>query len=313
MMAQILRQMSYFESSIPHWLVVSQRDMAARDEGRLELGAALFRMGRAAEAVRFLEKPFEAVPLERARQLLLAECDLELELYPEALKVVQEWPAVPGVARIRHRALSYQGRPDEARKAIEALEGKTSEDRHIRSMMEVSFLREEGDFAAAGKALEAAARELRKGSPEWAKVKRSEIALRIESGEGAALAAVVDELSDVQEGHVKGVALWGRVIALLSEGKPEAAVAAANDFLSQTEPEYTPLRMERLMMLHLTGKMTDEAFEAEIRVMPRGWQNDLLYYLALARGKDRSVAERALRATPGRNFPYHAIRRLLAP
>lgn len=311
MMAQILRQMSYFESSIPHWLIVSQREMAARDEGRLELGSALMRMGRVTEAIRFLEKPFEAVPLERARQLVFAECDLELELYPEALKVVQEWPPLPGVARLRHRALSYLGRPDEARKAVEALEGKTAEERHVRAMMEVSLLREEGDFAAAGKALESAAREAQKGSSEWARIKRSEIALRIESGEDAALMAVVDELSGVPGAHVKGVAQWGRAIALLQAGKKEEAGAAALEFLSRTDPEYTPLRMERVMMLHLAGKVKDEIFEAEVRVVPRGWQNDMLYYLALARG-DRSVAERALQATPGRNFPYHAIRRLLA-
>jgi len=38
--------------------------------------------------------------------------------------------------------------------------------------------------------------------------------------------------------------------------------------------------------------------------------NELLWYLALVTG-DRARAERAAAATPGHNFPYHAIQRLL--
>jgi tetratricopeptide (TPR) repeat protein len=312
LMGRCLRQMSYFESSIPHWRIVSERSLEGRDESLLELGVAFFRMGRAAEAVKYLDKPFESAPLERARQMTLAECNLELELYPDALKILQEWPPVPGAVWVRHRALSYQGRVDEARKAIESLEGKTLEERLLRATLEASLAREEGDFAAAGKALESAAGAVERGTSEWAKIKRSEIALRIESGDVAALAAVAEELSGASGGHVKGVAFWGRAMARLLAGRREEAAAAAREFLSQTDPEYTPLRMERLMMLHLAGEIKDEAFEAEVRSTPRSWQNDLLYYRALAKG-DRPTAERALQATPGRNFPYYAIRRLLGP
>ncbi len=311
LMGRCLRQMSRFEASIPHWKAAFERLPEAREESGLELGTAHFRMGRAKEAFGFLEKPFETPVLDHARRMALAECCLELELYEDALKTLEGWPPHRGVLWIRHRALSFLGRADEARKAIEALEGQTPEDRLTRAILGASLSREEGDFAAAGKALEAALGQVDRGSPDWARLKRSEIALRIEGGETEALAALTDELAGSSEGHAAGVALWGRAIGRLLAGKRDEAAAAAREFLSRTDPEFTPLRMERLMMLHLAGQLKEEALEEEVRALSRTWQNDLLYYMALSRGGDRALAERALRATPGRNFPYHAIRRLL--
>jgi len=248
--------------------------------------------------------------MERRRQMALAECYLELELYQDALKLLESWPPGGGVSWTRHRALSYLGRPDEAREAIESLEGKTAEDRILRSVLRVSQAREGGDFEAARKALQSALGEIERGSPDWARLKRSEIALQIEAGDMAALESAAGDLAGGFDGHVAGVAFWGRALGRLLAGKREEAVAAAREFLTRTDPEFTPLRMERLMMLHLTGELKDEALEAEARATPRSWQNDILFYLALVRG-DRSVAERALQATPGHNFPYHAIRRFL--
>ncbi len=311
LMGQCLRQMSCFEASIPHWKAVYERDPMGREEARFSLGIGLSRMGRAAEAIKYLDGPFEAQALEWGRQMALAECYLELELYEEALRLVEGCPSSGGVVRTRHRALCYLGRPEEARRAVEGFEGNSPEDRLLRSVLLASQAREEGDFDAAGKMLESASAWVETGSSDWAKLKRSEIALRIESGEVEGLEAVAGELARGPDAHVAGVALWGRVIGMLMGDRREEAGRAARDFLSRVDPEFTPLRLERLMMLHLVGEVGDEALEDELRSLPRSWQNDLLYYLALARGGDRGTAERALKATPGRNFPYHAIRRLV--
>ena len=64
------------------------------------------------------------------------------------------------------------------------------------------------------------------------------------------------------------------------------------------------------MMAHLAGRLEDADVEAEARAVPRSRANVLYFYLALATG-DGSWAETALKSTPGRNFPYYAIRRLL--
>ncbi len=312
LMGRCLRAMGYFEASIPHWAWVVERHPAGREPALLELGLALNRMGRAREAVRYLEKSFEVAPLEQQRQLILAECYLELELYEDALKAVEGWPAAGRAVWVRHRALSYLGRPEEARKVVADMQEEDPGARQFKATLQASLAREEGDFDAARRSLEEALRPLEPGGADWARLRRSEIALCIETGDGARLEAVSDELSKHAEGHVAGVALWGRAMARLLAGDREGAAAAAREFLERTDREFTPLRMERLMMLHLAGELKDEILEAEIRELPRSWQNDLLYYLSLARG-DRSLAERALQATSGHNFPYHAIRRLLAP
>lgn len=308
LMGRCLREMAYFESSVPFWKAARDRFPPAREECDLNLGLALFRMGHAVEALPFLKKNLQQPDLEAGRRLALAECCLELERYEEALRILEGAPSGGGVSWIRHRALSYLDRADEARREVEALPESQS---LMRAILEISLARESGDFESAGRSLQAALSRVGDGTSDWARLKRSEIALRIEAGDTVALDRVTDELVGVSEAHVAGVALWGRAIARLLVGKKEEAVAAAGEFLAGVNPEFTPLRMERLMMLHLAGRIADEALEAEIPSLSRTWQNDLLYYLALVRGGDRRLAERALQATPGRNFPYHAIRRLL--
>jgi len=306
-----LRAMAYFESSLPYWKAAYGRLPEAREECALALGVALFRMGRAAQAFPWLEKAFQDPVLEGGRRLALAECCLELERYEESLKILEGAPAGGGVSWIRHRALSFLDRLEEARREVESLPEDNPEHRLLRAILETSLARERGDFEAAGRSLEAALGQAPGGTSDWARLKRSEIALRIEAGEVEALEKTAQELAGSPEGHAAGVALWGQALARLLAGRREEARESAGTFLARTDPEFTPLRMERLMMLHLAGRIGDDALEAEIEALSRTWQNDLLYYLALSRGGDRDLAERALRATPGRNFPYHAIRRLL--
>ena len=70
------------------------------------------------------------------------------------------------------------------------------------------------------------------------------------------------------------------------------------------------MRLERMMMRHLIGELKDADLDAEVRRLSRFHANDVLWYLALATG-DRAWAEKAAAATPGHNYPYHAIQRLL--
>ena len=67
-----------------------------------------------------------------------------------------------------------------------------------------------------------------------------------------------------------------------------------------------------MMMRHLAGELKTADLEAEARLLSRFHANDLLWYLALESG-ERSRAEKALLSTPGHNYPYHSIHRLLKP
>ena len=62
-------------------------------------------------------------------------------------------------------------------------------------------------------------------------------------------------------------------------------------------------------MQHLIGKASTAELEAEAKRVSRVRANDLYWFLAVASG-ERVWAEKGLEATPGRNFPYHALRRL---
>jgi hypothetical protein len=93
-------------------------------------------------------------------------------------------------------------------------------------------------------------------------------------------------------------------------GKRDEAKAAAGEFLAAVEATYSPLRLERMMMRHLRGELKSEELEEEAKRVSRFLSNDLLWYLALATG-EKAWARKAAEATPGRNFPYHAIQRLL--
>ena len=93
-------------------------------------------------------------------------------------------------------------------------------------------------------------------------------------------------------------------------GKREEAVADAKEFLGRVDRELGALRHEILMMEHLMGSRKESDFEIEVKALTRPRVNDLYFYLAISTGKPE-WAKKALEATPGHNFPYHAIRRLL--
>ena len=175
----------------------------------------------------------------------------------------------------RHRALVYLGRGEEAKKLIG--------DRD--PFMLAGQLREEGDFAGAAKLLESTSGDRRK---------RAEMSLAVESGD---LAKLDDEA-------------FFRAIGALLAGQKDKAKAAAWEFLAKTDKEFAPLRLERMMMRHLVDELKDADLEAEVRRLSRFHANDVLFYLALATG-DRAWAEKAAASTPGHNYPYHAIQRLL--
>lgn len=173
----------------------------------------------------------------------------------------------------RHRALVYLGRGDEAR--------KLTSDPYILA----GQLREEGDFAGAAKLL---------ATTSGDRTKRAEMSLAVESGDLAKL-----------DGDA-----YFRAIGHLLGGRRDQAVASGWEFLAKTDKEFSPLRLERMMMRHLVGELKDADLEAEAKLLSRFHANDLLWYLALATG-DRAWAEKAAASTPGRNYPYHAIQRIL--
>jgi hypothetical protein len=173
----------------------------------------------------------------------------------------------------RHRALVYLGRGEEAR--------KLTDDPYILS----GQLREEGDFAGAAKLLATTSGE---------RTKRAELSLAVESGDLAKL-----------DGDP-----FFRAIGALMAGQKDKAVGAAWEYLAKTDKEFAPLRLERMMMRHLVGELKDADLEAEVKLLSRFHANDVLWYLALATG-DRAWAEKAAASTPGHNYPYHAIQRML--
>lgn len=289
LMGECLMAMSAYESAVPHFEAALEGD---REEPRIQLGAAHQIMGRSARALPYLEKPALDENLERLRLGSLAECYLDLERYEESLKLLDALGNDLKYVRARHRALCYAGRADEAQKLLEKLDAQATVP--LRAMR----AREEGDFAAA--------LELLRGSG-GSRFRRSELSVLLESGDLARLESASFAASEPMD---RGVALWHRAMALLLQGRRDEAKAAAKEFLAAGDREYTPLRLERLMMRHLIGEVRDAEIEGEAREVARFFANDLYFYLAAATG-DRAWAEKALQSTPGHNFPYHAIRRFL--
>jgi hypothetical protein len=155
-------------------------------------------------------------------------------------------------------------------------------------------LREEGDFAGAAKALESAT---------GPRAKKAELSLAIESGDLAKIEPIAAGLSP-EDGA------FARALGHLLAGRRDKAMTAAFEFLYKTDREFSPLRLERMMMRHLAGELKDADLESEAKLLSRFHANDLLWYLALATG-DRAWAEKAAASTPGHNYPCHSIQRLL--
>jgi hypothetical protein len=280
LLGKCLRELKFYEASIPPLRVAYEAGPPYHEQAALYLALSLKSIGRCAEALKYYELPTE---LNKELPLARAEVLLELERYDEALKLLPE-SGDPSILWARHRALLYMGKADEARALAEARD----------PFLLAGQLREEGDFAGAARILEA--------NP-GPRARKAELILAVESGDVAKVLAIAAELTTED-------APFFRAIGQLMAGRKDAAVAAAWEFLAKTDKEYSPLRLERMMMRHLVGELKDADLEAEAKLQTRFQANDLYWYLALASG-DRAWAERALASTPGHNYPYHSIQRFL--
>jgi thioredoxin-like negative regulator of GroEL len=293
-MGRCLLNLGATDAAIPYLLVASESQYKA--DAAIWLGMAYKRIGHTAQALSYLEPLFKEDPSGRPE---LGEVYLDLERYDDALKLL---PDDPSTLWARHRALVYLGKKEEARKLLEG-----RDDREVGTL-KAGQLREEGDFDGARKVLESLKPE--PGSPAWHRVQRSLLQLTIESGDLAKLDPVIAELAADKDPQIQGEAIFARAIAALLAGQKDKAKGVAWEFLAKTDKEFSPLRLERMMMRHQVGELKDADLEAEAKLLCRFQANDLLWYLALAVG-DRAWAEKALASTPGHNYPYHSIQRLL--
>lgn len=303
--------LGYFEAAVGHYQVAISAGPKDEAECRITLGTSLQSLGHSSQALPFLERAFEGSPYEKGRRGMLAECLLDLERYPEALKILDELPPDAGVLRNRHRALLYQGKPDEARKVYETTgPGPATVPPGSRAVVLAMQAREQGDFAGALKILEEARSTVDPESFDALRLRHMGIQVYVDSGDLAKLDQETTELAKSTHRMVAGEALYYRALGRLMAGKREEAEAVAKEFLERMDIELGLLRRESLLLQHLAGRRKDEDLAKEAGLVNRFWANDMYFYLALATGK-AEWAKKAQEATPGRNFPYHAIQRLL--
>jgi tetratricopeptide (TPR) repeat protein len=300
LMGRCLMSLRYYDSAIPYLMTAYNSDGAPREEAGLRLGLAFKTIGHAREALPFLEKPSGADSHVRGE---LAEVYLDLERYEEALQALPE-ASDRGSVWARHRALVYMGNRKEAQKLLEG-----RDDDEVASLR-AGQLREDGDFDGARTIIRAQLEKVQPHTSLWAQIRRSERSLAIESGDLRSVDAVAADLAGEKEAQLQAEAAFTRALSALMRGQRETAKTAAWEFLAKCDREFSPLRLERMMMRHLAGELKDEDLEGEAKLLSRFHANDLLWYLALVSG-DHAHAEAALAATPGHNFPYHAIERLL--
>jgi hypothetical protein len=305
MLGQCLLRLRDDEGALPAFQNVIDHDSDARALATFWSGVVLQNLGRAAEALPRLLPPAPLEDLEELRRFSLAECRLDLEQFEEALKVLDADPEGARGGRLwaRHRALVYLGRGDEALRLLEGADVKESAP--LRAMQ----LREQGDFDGAQRALEALAKEAEPGTSSWIRLKRGELALGVEAGRPELMERAAAELAGSADPQARGEGLHGKAVAHLIAGRTEAAKAAAWEFLAKTDAHLSSLRLERLAMRHLAGELAPADLEEAARGLSRFHLNDLYAYLALATGSP-GWARKAADATPGRNYPYHLIRRL---
>jgi tetratricopeptide (TPR) repeat protein len=280
------------------------------------LGDALQNLGHSAQALPFLEKAAKETPESgqesAGRRLMLAECYLELERYEDSLKSLEGLPTLEPVLRGRHRALFYMGQPEKARKVFEEIDLTKTKGLKERSQLLLSMqAREEGDFAGALKILNDARASLDPKSFEATQYRRMAIMIYIESGDLAKLEEEAVELSKTSQKHLLGEALYYRALGLLLAGKKDAAVDVAKTFLTSIDLEAGFLRHEAMLMQYLAGKRKEEDLLKEASELNRFRANDVYFAMALI-SNNMDLAKKALESTPGHNFPYHAIQRLLA-
>ena len=297
-MGRCLLNLGAVDIAIPHLQKAMKTE--AKEDAAIFLGMAYKKIGHAAQALACLEQPFLEDPTARGE---LADVYVDLERYDDALKLLSG-VSTPGSLWSRHRALVYSGRTEEASKLLEG------RDEDEVASLKVGQLRESGDFAGALKILEAQASRVQPGSPAWNGLRRAERSLAIESGDLARVDAVAASMDADKDRQVQAEGAFTRSLGHLMAGRRESARAAAWEFLAKADKETSTLRLERMMMRHLVGELKDADLEGETRLLSRFHANDVLWYLALA-GGDRARAEQALAATPGHNYPFHAIQRLL--
>ena len=295
-MGRCLLNLRADDTAIPYLIVAGESQYKA--DAAIWLGMAYKKIGHAAQALPYLEQAFKDDP---AGRLELADVYLDLERYDDTLKLLAD-PDDPSTLWSRHRALVYLGKGDEAKKLLDRRDEKEI------ATLRAGQLREEGDFAGARAVLEKVQPE--PGSPAWHRMRRAELQLAIESGDQAKIDSVATELSADKDLQIQGEAIFARALAALLAGQKDKAKTSAWEFLAKTDKEFAPLRQERMMMRHLVGELKDADLEAEAKLLSRFHANDLLWYLALATG-DRAWAEKAAASTPGHNYPYHSIQRLL--
>lgn len=302
LMGRCLMAQRAYDAALPYLKIAYEAGPPFRDEAGLRLGLTYKTIGHSREALRYLEKPAGGDGVVRGE---LAEVYLDLERYDDALQALPD-PTDRGALWARHRALVYLGKGDEA---LKLLDGRDEDE---VATLRAGQLREAGDFEAARRILDARAAKVQPGSAAWHRLRRSELSFAIESADAARLDAVMALLAADKDPQIQGEAVFARALGHLMAGRRDAAVSAAWEFLAKTDKEFSPLRLERMMMRHLVGELKDADLDAEVQRLSRFHANDLLWYLALS-GGGRSRAEQALASTPGHNYPYHSIRRLLKP
>ena len=295
LLGQCLLAMGVAEGAHAAFSAAAAADKDAVPINSLWAGIALQRLGRSAEALPLLQPTAAGPAFEERRKAALIECLLDLERYEEALSVMGK---DAGLLWERHRALRYGLKPAEA-EAVEALA-----DPKDAWTFRATRLREEGDFDGARAVIE---KRRKDASEDRMRLARAELSLAVESNDLPRLEALAAELA--ADPRHRAEALWFRAMGQLLAGKPADARATAADFLAKTDPEISSIRLERLQMRLLTAQATAGDVEAEAKRISRVRGNDLYWFLAVATG-DRAWAEKGLAATPGRNFPYHSLKRL---
>jgi tetratricopeptide (TPR) repeat protein len=304
LMGQCLWHLGRHEESVAYFKKASELDETRRPSWGVWIGLAFQKMGHSAEALPLLQKETPVALLDRMRQESLLECLIDLERFDEALRMLDPAATSGGHLHARHRILCYQGKPEEARKLLEGA------DAHQKGTLVASELRESGQFEAAFKEIDAIKAGSQPTSVQWMRGSRSELAVCVESGDLTRLERAAADLQGSSDPQPRGSALLYRIFGRLMQGKMDEARVLGKEFLASTDATYTPLRLERMMMRHLLGELKTEDLDVEAKKVSRFLANDLYWYLALATG-DKAWAKKAADATPGRNFPYHAIQRLL--
>lgn len=316
LMGLCLFQVSRYERAMPH-LEIAARSEATRDASRFLLGTILSRIDRPQQALPLLEVPLKGAGSandEANRIVRLAECYMDLEQFQNALALLRDQPLRPAVLQLRYKALRYLGREKEAQAILDRVSAAAKDNPDLQaqlSFLRASKLRENGKFDEASAEFGKIRKALAGDKGFLRVVDRSELLLFLEAGRLAELEKAATALAGKSGGKVHGDALWYLAVAQLEAGRAEAAKATAATYLENVDRDYSPLRLQTLMMRQLAGEISAEEVRKEAALVSRFRANDIYFFLALSTG-DRSWAERAKEATPGRNAPAHAIDRLLA-